>query len=105
MVDTVYFECVSEGGKLRVRIIDSKIYSTVANCQFPRAGQIYSAPSSAVKFARGSAGTVFYRVSKGEIKCITGAIPSQTIDKVYDVGDTECIVCMSEDSFFYVGHN
>ena len=119
--DIVRFLCVKEGRKLRVKIITPG-YHPAANCQFPTAlrveGGEYTAPASAVSFAEGSAGTLFYRVSKGAITVATGEddkTPRQVPDavvaekagkkiadtplKIYDVDEsnTECIVCMAAD--------
>lgn len=93
--DSVFFKCVKEGSRLRVRISTSG-YFPEANVQFPRSirkvGATYTAPSAAVTLARGPAGKYFYRVKKGEIVCK---------DIIYEVkglfsgDDSDCVICMS----------
>ena len=106
----VYFSCVKEGGKLRVRIT-SPGYHHEANCQFPRAiraeGKIFSAPVSAVKFARGPAGKFFYRVAAKKVVEVLGlARPNEAneiaavvkkVKKIYEEDSEECIICFSEN--------
>lgn len=101
----VYFKCVKERSKLRVRII-SPGYNNEANCQFPRAirrdGGRYSAPPTAITFARGPAGKFFYRVSKSYIKTVDAieditqdlAEVKVSVDKVYEDEDSGCVVCL-----------
>lgn len=69
----VYFVCVKDHSRLRVRIT-SPGYNQEANCQFPRAiraeGKTYTAPVSAIKFARSPQGTFFYRVAAKAVKVV-----------------------------------
>ena len=105
----VYFQCVSDGPKLRVRII-SPGYNREANCQFPRAirvpGRKYSAPASYLRFARGSAGKFFYRVRKAGITVLDDGVEVKfraddvkvKLDKVYgEEDDPTCVICLSEE--------
>lgn len=93
----VYFMCVNEGKKLRVRVTTPS-YNSNANCQFPRNiredGGVYSAPSSAVRFGRGPAGKFFYRVSAKFVTKIQEKKDKIIINKIYENDDIECIVCM-----------
>ncbi len=61
----VYLKCISDGSRLRVRII-SPGYIQDANCQFPRAlrqeGRYFSVPSSSVQLTSSRGGTYFYRI-------------------------------------------
>lgn len=120
----VYFTCVEEKRRLRVRII-SPGYNPESNCQFPSAirtvGGRYSAPVSAIKFARGSAGKFFYRVAAKKVRVVRGnARPNEvnniganrdddledlveqmegvkiTLDQVYGDDEEACIICMDE---------
>ena len=107
----VYFECVSTGKKLRVRII-SPGYNNEANCQFPRDnrrdGAKYSAPISDLSFSQ-MRGKFFYRVKKHNIKIISGVDELEglengmgdmkiSIDNIYqDVDDVDCIICMEKE--------
>lgn len=101
MSDQVYFRCVKDGRKLRVRVI-SDGYNPYANCQFPRAnrveGRMYSAPKSCLKFARGPAGKFFYRVSKHDIKIVEQKVDGDSkkisVNKVYETDSSECLVCL-----------
>ena len=67
----VFFLCVAEGSKLRVRIT-SPGYAPGANCQFPRAirgaGRRYCAPADAVTLARGAGGTYFDRAKPAQVR-------------------------------------
>jgi len=100
-MEQVQFKCIKQKSRLRVRIITPG-YNNYANCQFPRnirkEGCIYSAPSSAIKFARGPAGTFFYRVSKKDIKVISdidiGTSEKVKIDKIYEEESPDCVICM-----------
>ena len=110
----VYFRCVKDGRRLRVRVI-SRGYNPDANCQFPRAiraeGKRYSAPRNCLKFARGPAGKFFYRVSKNGIKVLEsndnvnelGELAQNlddmkiSVKKVYECDGDECLVCMDRD--------
>ena len=97
----VYFKCVREQNKLRIKIT-SPGYNPHANCQFPRAirreGCCYSAPVKAISFARGPAGKFFYRVRKTSIKVSPANIIETkiTVNKVYDTGDHNCLVCLDD---------
>jgi len=107
---SIYFSCVKEGGKLRVRIT-SPGYHHEANCQFPRAiraeGKTFSAPVSAVKFARGPAGKFFYRVTAKYVVEVQGgerpneaneiAAAVRKVKKIYEEDSKECIICFSEN--------
>ena len=95
----VYFQCVKDRSKLRIRIISSG-YNKEANCQFPRAirvcGRKYSAPPSAVKLAKGPAGKFFYRVQKKFIQTLEEEVK---VDKVFgdEEEDHDCVVCLDKD--------
>lgn len=118
----VYFTCVKEGSKFRVRIT-SPGYNPEANCQFPRAirgdGKIFTAPVSAVSFARGPQGKFFYRVKPKDVVEVDPEEAEEREGEVANVGanrsallrelgvktkvkaiyqdDTEeCIVCFDE---------
>lgn len=92
--DLVYFVCVKDGSRLRVRIT-SQGYRRGANCQFPRnirkEGQQYKAPASAVTLAQGIAGKYFYRVKKSSIEIVDTKI---VLDKIFKDPSGECVVCM-----------
>ena len=98
MDDRVYFTCVRERGKLRIKVINNPYYNSNANCQFPRdiraEGRVYSAPARAVSFAQSSAGTVFYRVARAAIRIEAAAAVVPAAVRVFDVGDETCCVCM-----------
>lgn len=97
----VYLECVSDGKKLRVRII-SPGYHNDANCQFPREirqdGRKFRVPPSAVKFALGSAGKYFYRVTKKSIEIVDDSDRSITValERVFEEEDPDCLVCYGQ---------
>ena len=110
----VYFVCEREASKLRVRITSAG-YNRHANCQFPRAiraaGGIYKAPATAVTFARGARGTVFYRVKANEVEAVNDGnnAADAGVNKVFgdDDDDSECCVCMDterEQVFIPCGH-
>ena len=128
----MHFQCVSEGRKLRVKIVTAG-YHRGANVQFPRDlrvdGARFYAPASAVSFARGPSGTVFYRVNKKVIKpfvagagaagarAVAGAstdpVPAEAKDysdvRVFEVDDTttDCSICMCAEKclvFVPCGH-
>jgi len=100
----VFFECVKEkASRLRIRIV-SPGYNPEANCQFPRnirrEGAKYSAPSSCIRFARGSAGKFFYRVSKTGIKVLTDEVMIQqkvSLSHVYEEECKDCVVCFDNE--------
>jgi hypothetical protein len=105
--DLVYFKCVQEGRKLRVRITSAG-YNPNANCQFPRAirrvGGRYSAPRYCVSFARGPAGKFFYRVKKNGINTLgANEVPEPnsdqkiSVDKVFESDMEECLVCLENE--------
>ena len=95
----VYFRCVKERSRLRVRIISSG-YNQAANCQFPRAirvcGRKYSAPASDVTLARGPAGKYFYRVKKAGVEIVEEESEVK-VKKVFEEEDPDCVVCMDQD--------
>jgi len=107
-IPLVYFKCVREHDKLRIRIISGS-YNIEANCQFPRnirkEGGFYSAPASAIKFSRGSAGKFFYRVKASAIVVLPNnfTVPTEQpegkveLKKVYEDGDSMCVICMDHD--------
>jgi hypothetical protein len=97
----VYFQCVLDGSKLRVRIT-SPGYNGEANCQFPRNirrnGLRYSTPASCVKFSRGSAGMFFYRVSKSGIVVLDNGDVETKVNRVYgEDDDPTCVICLTEE--------
>ena len=85
----VYFTCVKEGSRLRVRIT-SPGYNQEANCQFPRAiraeGKTYTAPVAAIKFARSPQGTFFYRVAAKSVKVVDEEEVENREDEVANIG-------------------
>src|SRR5437868_3413078 len=97
MADLVYFECIEENKKVRVRII-SNGYNKNANCQFPRdvriVGRKFMAPASAVKVASGRAGTFFYRINKKDIKAVQDETPLNLT--IYESED--CCICLDQQS-------
>lgn len=109
--DRVYFTVSDIDGKLRVRIINSKVYSPLVNCQFPRdireEGAIFSADSSAITISHGSAGTTFYRVKPKSIRREYGAGAIPDSFRIFDSGDQLCSVCLDENKttiFVPCGH-
>jgi hypothetical protein len=115
--DLVYFKCIREGSRLRIKII-SPGYNNNANCQFPKNirkdGYEYSAHKSTVKFGkgRGANGKFFYRVPKSAIKVL-----DENVDilqdklknlKIYkDDDDNTCVVCFDNEReliFVSCGH-
>lgn len=98
MSETVYLKCVKVGSKLRVRII-SDGYNFNANCQFPRSiridGRKYSAPVSAITFAKGPAGKFFYRVRKSAITVVSEI---ESVSKVYGDEKSMCVVCWDKEN-------
>lgn len=92
--DTVYFKCVKEGRRLRVRITTPGYYPD-ANCQFPRAirkaGATYTAPPEAVTLAQGPAGKYFYRVKKGQILCKEA---TYEVKGLFSGDGEDCVICM-----------
>lgn len=101
MENDVLFECVNSGRKLRIRII-SPGYNKRANCQFPKdirsPGRKYAAPASSIKFARGSNGKFFYRVSKKFIRILDDAedVSSEvkvSVNKVFEDDNPICVIC------------
>jgi len=119
----VYFACVKERSKLRVRIT-SPGYNPEANCQFPRAiradGKTFTAPVSAISFARGPQGKFFYRVkpkaivevdpedeheeevgnleaNRAEVLRALGIRETKTkVKAIYQDDSEECVVCFDE---------
>lgn len=94
----VFFRCVKEGSRLRVRI-STPGYFPEANCQFPRAirkvGATYTAPSAAVTLARGPAGKYFYRVKKGLITCNDEVSTAKyEVKGIFSGEGVECVICM-----------
>ena len=85
----VYFTCVKEGSRLRVRIT-SPGYNQEANCQFPRAiraeGKTYTAPVAAIKFARSPQGTFFYRVTAKSVKVVDDDEVENREEEVANIG-------------------
>ena len=106
----VLLKCTTEGRRLRIRIL-SPGYFSEANCQFPRnlraEGRIYQVDSTGITLASGPAGKFFYRV-RGEIKIVDDLTQLQDIqsttqqeiqvslERVYDSGIPECVVCLEE---------
>lgn len=114
----VHLKCVSESGRLRVRIT-SLGYSPHANCRFPRnirvEGREYMVPTSDVKFMPTSSGKFFYSVKASRIQILglegsvsssnsvsTTATTTTTTKSFKDLkvyGDdslTECLVCADD---------
>lgn len=114
ITSTVRFTCVSEGSKLRVRIVGPG-YNNRSNVQFPRAirvaGKFYTAPSSAVTYRRGPRGTEFYHVTPSCITIVSDEAERATMIealRVFEVDPApECCICMSDDKsviFIPCGH-
>lgn len=91
MEERVLLGCVSEGGRLRVKIM-SRGFPVGVNCQFPKAmredGAKYTVLASAISVVASGSRKPFYKV-KGDIKRVDDrAMP------VYDVTvDGMCIIC------------
>ena len=93
----VRLRCVSEGKRLRVRILSSG-YSPHANCRFPRnirvEGKEWEVPASAVKLQ--GKGTFYYTVSTKELREVQPVVDHTGL-VVYDVmEDGECVICYSK---------
>jgi hypothetical protein len=108
----VNLACVKEGGRLRVKIT-SPGYNPCANCQFPqnlrKDGATYSVPPGCIRFARGSAGTFFYRITKKSEIRIEGEKSVAVPSKIYGIDDedTLCQVCFENERseiFIPCGH-
>lgn len=93
MSQTVRLRCVSEGSRLRVKIISPGYYAS-ANCQFPRdlrsENSEYEVPVSAVTLAQGPAGKYFYRVRARDVR----RLESNMLLAVYGAASDDCCVCM-----------
>ncbi len=106
--DMVYFKCVQDGRKLRVRII-SPGYNPNANCQFPRTirkvGGRYCTSRNNVTFARGLAGKFFYRVNKKNIEVLGDDVEivqnfsemKISVKKIFESDTMECLVCLEKE--------
>ncbi len=103
----VQLKCVAEGRRLRVKIISPGYFSD-ANCQFPRNlrldGRIYQVDSSSISLVYAASGKYFYRVS-GAIEIVsstdipvtpTDAIGQVSVERIFDSGEPECVVCLEE---------
>lgn len=93
----VRLQCVSEKGRLRVRIVTSG-YALNANCRFPRdirvEGKYWTVPASAVKLQGKT--KFYYTISTKNL--IEVDVNVQILDisalKVYDVtSEGECVIC------------
>jgi hypothetical protein len=97
----ITLKCIAEGRRLRIRIVTLGYFSE-ANCQFPRnlrvEGRFYQVDASCITLASGPSGKYFYRV-RGNIK-VMDTIPDSSgtvsVERVYDSGDPECVVCLEE---------
>lgn len=98
--EKVRLRCVSEGGRLRVKIV-SKGYSPHANCRFPRAirveGKEWEVMPSDVKLQ--GTGKFYYVIKTSAIQEVR-PIPLDVSNlKVYDVTeDSECVICAEQKS-------
>lgn len=96
MTEFIYFKCVKDGSKLRVRAI-SQGYNSEANCQFPKAirkvGAIYRVPVADVSFAY-SSGKFFYRVKAKNVCVVDEENESVGVEQIFDSGESECLLCM-----------
>lgn len=106
----VKLRCVTEGRKLRVKII-SKGYNPNANCQFPRDirvdGREYLVPEEDISFSKNAQMKFFYRVKKTNIQIVQKEVDISKLTVYEDEETTECCVCLSEekDTIFYpCGH-
>ena len=102
--DKVRLRCVSEGNRLRIRIL-SKGFSRDANCQFPKnirvAGREYLVPRGDISMVQ-TKGKFFYSVKRNNIEICEGkAQAEEKLDlknmKIYEDPELEdCVVCMDE---------
>lgn len=102
MTDLVRLKCVTEGHRLRVKII-SRGYNSEANCQFPRDirkdGREYLVPVSDVTFSEMNC-KFFYRIGRKKIQ-IVDDVTKLACDlnqlKIYgnvtDDQQQECCIC------------
>lgn len=96
----VRLKCVSEKGRLRVKIISTG-YSSNANCKFPRniriEGKEWEVPATAVKLQ--GKGKFYYVVGTKELREVQKEV---RVAEVFDVMEGgECVVCtevISEDA-------
>ena len=97
MSNYVYLQCVTEGKKLRVKIITPG-YNNNANCQFPKAirveGRKFKVPSNAISVAGSVGRGFFYRVKKTMIQQVSDEIKMPA--KIFSTND--CVVCLDEDA-------
>lgn len=105
-LDIVYLKCFKELGKLRIKIISGS-YNRIANCQFPRdirkENQIYSVPSTSIKFNEGR-GTFFYSIRDKNKITLCNNVDEKEVSKidlknlkVFTVGEDEtCVICFVE---------
>ena len=97
----VQLECVSEGGRLRMKIRFAG-YSPFANCQCPRnirvAGMKYTVPANDISFSQ-TQGKFFYRIKKDRITVLDQSVearPDYSNLKVYGEDNEECCICLEE---------
>lgn len=120
---SVRLKCVSEGSKLRIRIISPGYYN-YANCQFPKdirvLGRLYECEPGDVKLVNIGV-TYYYRIKKSGIRildntplnnvtnaniisvCNSNYIP----EKIYTDDNPECSICLTEEKaiiFVPCGH-
>ena len=93
----VRLQCVSDGKRLRVRIVSSG-YASHANCRFPRdirvEGREWEVPASAVKLQ--GKGKFYYTISTKELRQVEPATDHTGL-QVYDVmEDGECVICVTK---------
>ncbi len=115
--DYVYFTCVKQGSKIRVRIT-SKGYIPYANCQFPRdlrqQGKCFRAKTQFVKLVN-TRGKYFYScLKRTAIEEVTLEKETKIIEeklanlKIFeDKSNDSCVICFEhdKDSVFYpCGH-
>jgi Zinc finger, C3HC4 type (RING finger) len=96
----VALQCISQGGKLRVRIT-SPGYLRDANCQFPKdlraEGRTYECDESCISLS-GSGKKYFYRVKKNGISVTAeGALPIVELpNHIFTDDSPECSICFEE---------
>jgi|SRR5579862_364514 Zinc finger, C3HC4 type (RING finger) len=87
-------KCVSEKGKLRIKLTDPN-YNSLANCQFPRdirvEGAEYLIPIENITFNENNKFKFFYRIKKTGIK----RVEDEKISiKIFEEGEDEkCVIC------------
>lgn len=89
-------KCVSEKGKLRIRLTDPN-YNSLANCQCPRdirvEGAEYLIPIENITFSENNKFKFFYRIKKTGIKRVEKK-EDKILIKIFEEGEDEkCVIC------------